>query len=97
LALFRELGAQKDAVECLENLAAAGGAQGQATRAARLYGAAEALREVFEFPRPPLFRIDYERSVAALHRQLAEPMFTTTWYGGARDGTGAGYRLRVVQ
>jgi hypothetical protein len=82
LALFRELGAKKDAVECLENLAAAGGAQGQATRAARLYGAAERLREVFEFPRQRLFRIDYERSMAALHTQLAEPTFTTTWMEG---------------
>jgi predicted ATPase len=82
LALFQELGAKKDAVECLENLAAASGAQGQATRAARLYGAAEALREIFDFPRPPLFRIDYERSVAALHTHLAEQAFAATWMEG---------------
>jgi predicted ATPase/DNA-binding SARP family transcriptional activator len=82
LALFRELGAKKDAVECLENLAAAGMAQGQARRAARLYGAAEALREVFEFQRPSLFRADYERSMAALRTQLAEPSFTSTWMEG---------------
>jgi tetratricopeptide (TPR) repeat protein len=82
LALFRELGAKKDAVECLENLAAAGMAQGQPRRAARLYGAAEALREVFEFQRPSLFRADYERSMAALRTQLAEPSFTSTWMEG---------------
>jgi predicted ATPase/DNA-binding SARP family transcriptional activator len=82
LALFQELGAKKDAVECLENLAAASGAQGRPARAARLYGAAEALREVFDFPRPPLFRIDYERSVAALHTHLAEQTFAATWMEG---------------
>jgi predicted ATPase/DNA-binding SARP family transcriptional activator/Tfp pilus assembly protein PilF len=82
LAMFRDLGAKKDAIECLEDLAAAAAALGRAARAVRLYGAAEASREVFEFPRPPLFRAEYEHSLAALRTQLAAQIFTATWLEG---------------
>jgi predicted ATPase/DNA-binding SARP family transcriptional activator/Tfp pilus assembly protein PilF len=82
LGLFRDLGAKKDAVECLEGLAAAGSAQGQPAQAVRLYGAVEALRESFEFPRPPVFRGDYELGLLELQTQLDEQAFRSAWAEG---------------
>jgi hypothetical protein len=82
LGLFRDLGAKKDAVECLEGLAAAGSAQGQSARAAHLFGAAEALRESFEFPLPLLFRSDYELSVIELQNLLDDKAFSSAWVQG---------------
>ena len=81
LASFRDLGAKKDIVECLEGLAA-GRAQEQPAQAARLYGAAEALRESFEFPRPPLFRSDYELGVIELQILLDDEAFGSAWAQG---------------
>jgi predicted ATPase len=82
LGLFRDLGAKKDAVECLEGLAAAVSAQGQSARAAHLYGAAEALRESFEFPLPLLFRSDYELGVIELQNLLDDKAFSSAWVQG---------------
>jgi DNA-binding NarL/FixJ family response regulator len=48
------------------------GARGQGERAARLWGAAEALRTEIGAPLPLDTRLLYERSVAATHAQLGE-------------------------
>ncbi len=50
----------------LEGLAGVVAAQGELTWAARLWGAAEALREAIGAPRPPFERVRYERAVAAV-------------------------------
>src|SRR5688572_18838914 len=64
LALFREIGDKDGIANCLEGLAQAASAQQRAVRAARLYGAAEALREVIGAPMQPTDRIAYDRAVA---------------------------------
>ena len=48
LAVCKELGDKMIASESLEGLACIAGAQGQALRAARLFGAAQALSEAVE-------------------------------------------------
>ncbi len=55
---------------CLEGLAAAYASSGRAERAARLFGAAEALREAHDAPLPPLARAAYEQDVTAAHTPL---------------------------
>ena len=71
-----------DIPQALEGLATVVAAQGQAAWAARLWGAAEALREVLSFPLPPVFRTDYERAVAASRVQLGEQAFAAAWAEG---------------
>ncbi len=67
---------------CLEELASVVTAQGEAVWAARLWGAAESLRDMVGSPLPPIFRADYERSVAAARTQLGEKAFTAAWAEG---------------
>jgi hypothetical protein len=57
LALSKELGSHKQlTVTLLEGLACGAGAEGDAERAARLFGATEALREATGFPLEPALR-----------------------------------------
>jgi len=82
LALFRELGPTPDIPWGMEGLAAVVGAQGQPLQAARLFGAAAALREVSGGPRPRLDRADYDRDVAAVRAQLDKKSFAAAWAEG---------------
>jgi predicted ATPase len=82
LALFQELGDRQALPECLEKLADVFGAQQHPERAARLLGAAEALREATYVPVPPVDRTDYERTVAAARAQLDEINFASAWATG---------------
>jgi len=66
----------------LEGLAAVVAAQGELPWAARLWGAAEALREGTGTPIPPAYRADYEHSVASARTQLGEQAFATAWAEG---------------
>ena len=66
----------------LEGLAAVVAAQGELLWAARLWGAAEALRDGMGTPIPPAYRADYERSVATARAQLGEQAFATAWAEG---------------
>ena len=59
-----------------------GRSQGEPTWAARLWGAAEALRETMGTPISPVYRADYERSVAAARAQLGEQAFAAAWAEG---------------
>ncbi|MDQ3604057.1 MAG: tetratricopeptide repeat protein, partial [Actinomycetota bacterium] len=72
LALNREIGNWAYGVYCLEGFAGLAGARGQGVRAARLWGAAEALRESIGAPPTPEARPYYERSMAAAGAQLGE-------------------------
>jgi predicted ATPase/DNA-binding SARP family transcriptional activator/DNA-binding CsgD family transcriptional regulator len=82
LALIQRIGDWEWATYCLESFAALAGAQGDGTRAARLYGAAEALRETIGAPLPPVDRPDYDRSVAAARSRLDEAAFAAAWAEG---------------
>jgi predicted ATPase/DNA-binding SARP family transcriptional activator len=82
LAIFRELGNKEGIVKDLEGLAAVAVAQGAAERAARLFGAAAALREAIGAPLPPDERADYERQEAPVRAALHEAAFAAAWAAG---------------
>ncbi|MFL5591386.1 MAG: tetratricopeptide repeat protein [Ktedonobacteraceae bacterium] len=66
----------------LEGLAGVVAVQGEPTWAVRLYGAAEALREMVSTPIAPTERAAYEHSVAAVRTQLGGVIFAATWAEG---------------
>jgi hypothetical protein len=82
LAIFWELGHRFGIAQNLEGLAAVAVAQGQPERAARLIGAAEALREVIGAPLPPADRAEHDRSVAAGRTARGEEAFAAAWAEG---------------
>jgi predicted ATPase len=66
----------------LEGLAAAAGAQEHTERAARLFGAAENLRNLAGFPLLPIARAAYDRDVATTRAQLDEDIWRAAWAAG---------------
>jgi DNA-binding CsgD family transcriptional regulator len=83
LAIVKQLvGFKLDIPFYLEGLAAVVAAQGELPWAARLWGTAEALREGMGAPIPPVYRADYERSVAATRTRLGEQAFAAAWAEG---------------
>jgi predicted ATPase/DNA-binding CsgD family transcriptional regulator len=82
LVLARKTESKLIIVSVLEGLAELGVAQGKSAWAARLWGAAESLREVMGAPLPPLWRADYERAVAAARTSLGERECTALWVEG---------------
>jgi len=66
----------------MEGLAGVVEAQGKYAWAARLWGAAEALREAIDAPLPPVERPSYERAVAEAHARLGARTFATAWTEG---------------
>ncbi|HEX5914747.1 MAG TPA: LuxR C-terminal-related transcriptional regulator, partial [Rubrobacter sp.] len=72
LSLNRKIGNWAYIAYCLEGFAGLAGAREQGMRAARLWGAAEALRTNIGAPLPPEPRSYYERSMAAARVLLGE-------------------------
>ena len=71
-----------DIPPALEGLAAVIAAQGESVWAARLWGMAEAQRKAYGTPLAPIYRADYEQSVANARAQLNEQSFATAWAEG---------------
>ncbi len=69
-------------VVCLAGLAGVATAMRQPERAARLFGAAEALIERRQLVWPPADRAEYDRNVAAARAQLDESTFNAAWAEG---------------
>jgi len=67
---------------CLEGLASVVAAQGAPAWAARLWGAAESLRERCGIPLTPVERDDYTPAVAAVRMHLEEQAFAAAWTQG---------------
>ncbi len=65
---------------CLEGMA--GVDQNEPGRAARLFGAAAALREAIGAPRPPAFRSYHERNLTAVRDRLSQEAFEKAWAEG---------------
>ena len=66
-------------LECLASIAIV---REQGRRAARLFGAAEALREKVNIQMTPLERVEYERTIANLHAGMEPAAFTSCWAEG---------------
>ena len=82
LELRQALGNMLGIAECLEGFAAAANAMGRPRRAARLHGAAEALREITGAPLPTADRAEYERLVDQIRRRLGGQTFSAEWAAG---------------
>jgi predicted ATPase len=82
LHLSRALDAQGLLAEAMEAIAWLAAAQGQATRAARLGGAAEALREELGAALHPVLHPGHERAVQAMRTALGETAFAAAWAEG---------------
>jgi predicted ATPase/class 3 adenylate cyclase len=82
LTIRREVGDKRGCVEGLEAFARLAMADGQPEHAARLWGAAEALRETIGSPLPPNDRDAYDRNLAAVRKALDKKAFLTAWAEG---------------
>ncbi len=77
----RKIDYQVQIAPCLEGLAAVV-AQGDPVGAARLWGAAQTLRETMGVPLRPINRAAYERAVAAARVRLGKETFADAWEEG---------------
>jgi non-specific serine/threonine protein kinase len=82
LMLNMELGLRVNIAECLEILSGMAGALGDAARAARLWGAADALREAIGAPWLPLERRLYEPHLAAIRSRSDQAVWAGAWEEG---------------
>jgi tetratricopeptide (TPR) repeat protein len=82
LALVRELGDNRIIAECLEGVAGVAAARQELERAARLWGAAEALREAISTPLSPAEQRRYEQMVGAARTQTDEASWAAMWAAG---------------
>jgi predicted ATPase/Tfp pilus assembly protein PilF len=82
LAAFRDHRSQRGVAECLAGLAAVALANEDGTRAARLWGAAEALREAAGAAMWAADRVEYERQRAALDAGMDERARVAAWAAG---------------
>ncbi len=82
LTLIWTRGYRECIAEDLAGLAATASLLGQPERAARLFGAVEALREVSGIRLSPLPRADYDRAVEGIRAHLDEETFAQAWEKG---------------
>jgi len=68
--------------ECLEGLAGVTCALRRYEQAARLFGAAEMLREALGFHRTPFDQVEHDRQVSSTRAELGEAVFGTAWISG---------------
>jgi hypothetical protein len=86
LALGRQLGDKLVAAEALEGLACSASARGEAERVAKLFGAAEALREAVGYRQEPREHALREPCLAAARPRLSEARWDAAWAEGRRLG-----------
>jgi predicted ATPase/transcriptional regulator with XRE-family HTH domain/Tfp pilus assembly protein PilF len=79
LASFRQAGMQWNVIRGLEIMAAIDATERQSARAARLFGAASALREALGAPLPPPDRPTYDCAVESARGQLGKQAFAAAW------------------
>ena len=82
LAVWQGTGTAAGIALGLECAAWIAGRQGRLWRAARLWGAAEALREARAVPLPPVTRAAYAQAVAAMRAQAAAAAWAAAWEAG---------------
>jgi hypothetical protein len=79
---FQRTGEKLYLSRCLEGMAGVALLGGEAGRAARLFGAAEALRETIGAVVGPSDRREYDRMVTAARTALGEEALTARWTEG---------------
>jgi tetratricopeptide (TPR) repeat protein len=93
LVAYREMGRRDGIVACLTGFAVLAYGTAQAERAARLLGAVSALLEAPGFFHSPIFRVEYDRTLATVRDQLDEGIWQAAWNAGraivATAGQGA--------
>jgi non-specific serine/threonine protein kinase len=82
LGLLVQLKDKRCPALCVEGLACVASGRGQADRAARLFGAAETLRETIGVALLPAERADHERAVAAARAGVDDGAFAAAWAEG---------------
>ena len=82
LVLCRDLGDKLSGSESLDGFACAAGAKGEAERAARLFGAAEVLREASGYRQATRSRALREPYLTAARSRIGEARWTTAWENG---------------
>jgi predicted ATPase/class 3 adenylate cyclase/Tfp pilus assembly protein PilF len=82
LTIKREIGDQRGIADSLEAFAGLAADQENPERAARLSGAAEALREEMGLPLAPNEKEEYDRDVAQVRQGLGEVAFAAAWEEG---------------
>jgi hypothetical protein len=80
--MWSKMGGRRGIAESLEAVAGLALAQGNLSRAVRLYAAAQAGREAIGAPRPPRSREEYERDLATIRAGLGEEAYATAWKDG---------------
>jgi tetratricopeptide (TPR) repeat protein len=75
MAIYRELGDRRGIADSLRSLAALTSTQGQSERAARLWGAAQALREAIGSPLTPSERTRQDQRLAETRSLMGEEAF----------------------
>ena len=82
LSLAQEIGDKVTIAYGLEGMASVACGRGQPERAARLCGAAAALRDTSAATRAPSERASYESTIAAARTALGDDAFTAIWTAG---------------
>ena len=82
LSLFQEDQGHRDIAIWLGVIAGRRNAQGQPEQAARLFGAAEALREAHHAALTGVYRAKHECDVSAARTALGEEVFAAAWAAG---------------
>ncbi len=82
LIVSSDVGYREIIVNCLEEFAALDSASGQVSHAARLLGAASAMREAMQFPIPPAYLDDKNHNVDLVRSSLGEERFHAEWFLG---------------
>jgi predicted ATPase/DNA-binding SARP family transcriptional activator len=97
LTLSREIGDKRSLAFCLEGLAETACEHGESERSARLFGAAETLREAIGAPLPQVKRTDYDRCISALRTALADESFRTAHSQGRAMNVEQSIALALAQ
>lgn len=82
LIVSRVVGHQSRVAWCLAGLGSAAALGGQPERAARLWGAAERLRQEIQCRPAPATRATFERAMAEVQTQLGEEVVAVAWAAG---------------
>ena len=82
LAPAWDLGLNREVQGALEGFACLAGAKGEAERAARLWGAAQALHETKNIPRDPDFLAEAVARISAVRSGMGEEVWEQAWRKG---------------